>query len=370
AAGKIDTLSAAFHSDLDSMIEQHRPDVWFFAHSHRRICAKVHGAEIRNISVGYRELIGVIETGELLDSDLLQAVGFVAPNLRISPRLMAEKKEFPATEAVRISDLCYARLTVDDTYQTRELSDKLIKFPEAAHRVVEIATDQLRQAIYVQVELGQITNTFDLNDTSVPAIEDHEQNEHRDGILHLVRLIIDCFHAAADLCQECSLSIARSWLQLPGNIGLRLYLHVARAMELIDPNEAIETMLHAKSEQLWSSRREVALFIKDQSAKADRDLVEQLEARFLNEAPARFHDADTSSTSADWRPLARDRDLWIYLYAPGSMFLFTRRCQATLMSESDLTWRGMQASLSEKIRSMQRSDLIALMCQPSLSSHS
>ncbi|WP_107496377.1 metallophosphoesterase [Thalassobius sp. I31.1] len=53
AAGEIDTLSAAFHSDLDRMIEQHRPDVWFFGHSHRRICAKVHGTEIRNISIGY-----------------------------------------------------------------------------------------------------------------------------------------------------------------------------------------------------------------------------------------------------------------------------------------------------------------------------
>ncbi|WP_052245463.1 metallophosphoesterase [Halocynthiibacter namhaensis] len=53
AAGEIDTLSAAFHSDMNCMIEQHRPDVWFFGHSHRRICAKVHGTEIRNISIGY-----------------------------------------------------------------------------------------------------------------------------------------------------------------------------------------------------------------------------------------------------------------------------------------------------------------------------
>lgn len=52
-AGEIDTLFAAFHSDLDGTIEQHRPDVWFFGHSHRRICAKVHGVEISNVSIGY-----------------------------------------------------------------------------------------------------------------------------------------------------------------------------------------------------------------------------------------------------------------------------------------------------------------------------
>ncbi len=58
-AGKIDTISAAFHSDMSDLLIQHRPNAWFFGHSHRRLRAKIHGTDIRNVSVGY--------AGELID---------------------------------------------------------------------------------------------------------------------------------------------------------------------------------------------------------------------------------------------------------------------------------------------------------------
>lgn len=61
-AGEIDALSAAFHSDMSDLIIQHQPDVWFFGHSHRRLRAKVHGTDIRNVSIGY--------AGELIDESV------------------------------------------------------------------------------------------------------------------------------------------------------------------------------------------------------------------------------------------------------------------------------------------------------------
>lgn len=33
-AGEIDTLSAAFHSDMSDLLIQYRPDAWFFGNSH------------------------------------------------------------------------------------------------------------------------------------------------------------------------------------------------------------------------------------------------------------------------------------------------------------------------------------------------
>lgn len=53
AAGSMDALTASFHSDLTELIARHRPDYWFFGHSHRRLTATVGGTEIRNISIGY-----------------------------------------------------------------------------------------------------------------------------------------------------------------------------------------------------------------------------------------------------------------------------------------------------------------------------
>ena len=61
-AGEIDTLSAAFHSDMSDLLIQYRPDAWFFGHSHRRLRAKVHGTDIRNVSIGY--------AGELIDESI------------------------------------------------------------------------------------------------------------------------------------------------------------------------------------------------------------------------------------------------------------------------------------------------------------
>lgn len=67
AAGRIDNLSAGFVSDLDGFIRQHRPDAWFFGHTHRWLETEVGGTMIRNVSLGYpSELQSDKETEVLL----------------------------------------------------------------------------------------------------------------------------------------------------------------------------------------------------------------------------------------------------------------------------------------------------------------
>ncbi|MEP1536291.1 MAG: hypothetical protein ABJM83_12530 [Paracoccaceae bacterium] len=61
-AGDIDTLSAAFHSDMSDLLIQRRPDAWFYGHSHRRLRAKIHATDVRNVSVGY--------AGELINESI------------------------------------------------------------------------------------------------------------------------------------------------------------------------------------------------------------------------------------------------------------------------------------------------------------
>ena len=55
AAGEIDSLTPAFHSDLNDLIIETGPDVWFFGHSHRRCRATVGRTDIRCVSIGYIE---------------------------------------------------------------------------------------------------------------------------------------------------------------------------------------------------------------------------------------------------------------------------------------------------------------------------
>jgi 3',5'-cyclic AMP phosphodiesterase CpdA len=54
-AGEIDSLTPAFHSNLDDLILETEPHVWFFGHSHRRCRATVGRTDIRCVSIGYIE---------------------------------------------------------------------------------------------------------------------------------------------------------------------------------------------------------------------------------------------------------------------------------------------------------------------------
>lgn len=52
-SGPISGISPAFASDLDGWIEAHRPDYWFFGHTHRPLSIRIRGAPIVNVSLGY-----------------------------------------------------------------------------------------------------------------------------------------------------------------------------------------------------------------------------------------------------------------------------------------------------------------------------
>jgi predicted phosphodiesterase len=53
AAGAIDSLTPAFHSDLDDLILEMQPDFWIFGHSHRRCAAILGKTDLRCVSIGY-----------------------------------------------------------------------------------------------------------------------------------------------------------------------------------------------------------------------------------------------------------------------------------------------------------------------------
>jgi 3',5'-cyclic AMP phosphodiesterase CpdA len=55
AAGEIDSLTPAFHSNLNDLILETQPHAWFFGHSHRRCRATVGQTDIRCLSIGYIE---------------------------------------------------------------------------------------------------------------------------------------------------------------------------------------------------------------------------------------------------------------------------------------------------------------------------
>lgn len=65
-AGPVSALSPAFASDLDGWISAHRPDCWFFGHTHRPLSARIRGAPVVNVSLGYPDEVPEGGEAELL----------------------------------------------------------------------------------------------------------------------------------------------------------------------------------------------------------------------------------------------------------------------------------------------------------------
>lgn len=62
----VSALSPAFASDLDDWIGAHRPDYWFFGHTHRPLSTRIRGAPVINVSLGYPDEVPEGGEAELL----------------------------------------------------------------------------------------------------------------------------------------------------------------------------------------------------------------------------------------------------------------------------------------------------------------
>ncbi len=51
-SGPLSGLSPAFASGLEGWIGAHRPDYWFFGHTHRSLSARIYDVPVINVSLG------------------------------------------------------------------------------------------------------------------------------------------------------------------------------------------------------------------------------------------------------------------------------------------------------------------------------
>lgn len=100
AAGPVDGLTPAFHSDLTEVLERSDIETWFFGHSHRRLSSVVAGTRIQNISIGYPDE----DHGD--DEDDLAEVCFIAAAL--DTQSSDEVRELPADRQELEQDFEYA----------------------------------------------------------------------------------------------------------------------------------------------------------------------------------------------------------------------------------------------------------------------
>ena len=119
-----------------------------------------------------------------------------------------------------------ARTVISDQQGAKEVVDALRDIQGRAGQILELATSELGNARALEAELDRIGKEHVFNDSSVPSIECHDQNEHREGVNFLDRVIVECLPHSAD----ANLQKAKS-LQLAGKTFLDLLVCVYVSMQ-------------------------------------------------------------------------------------------------------------------------------------------
>ncbi len=260
--------------------------------------------------IPFYEIKQILAGPVVLRADIEKAVDLLSPRVKLSTRTLYGT---PIPENPnRLADLAYVEITGPNHNDSSDLIEALLKIP-CHEELVGIATTALRSAIGYMVDAELIGDAYDENDFSVPSIEKHPQNNHRDGVRFLVRLLVGLLPLVAKTDPEVVRRYVEEWKNIPGRIGKRLSLHAFRDEALFTANEALNYVLSLSEVDFWIIRRELALVLRDRAGTADEALVREVEERIISEGDRFFQRYSVEEGQPDWRPYARDRDVWLLL---------------------------------------------------------
>lgn len=262
-----------------------------------------------------------LESGLILDGELAQSVALLAPVLVARrPWRLHDEDANEAAEAVeaeaaepRLSSLAALDLQVVDEYGATEIIEALNALDSHAVRILELGSEALRSSLQQSVDLGMIVEDYDTSDYSVPSVEDHGQNEHHNGVLFLVRAIVNAFPKAVAADRDRARAQAAQWRTWPGRMGARLLLHAARDAAAFSADAALQLLLELEDTDFWIIRREFALALRDRAADATPALLDAIEDRIRTSGDAYYARYPLEEGQVDWRAHARDSEVWLRL---------------------------------------------------------
>ncbi len=247
---------------------------------------------------------------EILHEDLRRAVRLLTPFVKVSSRLVRAATTSAPRHAV---DLAPMHLTVRESGGVLDELREALAAVARVEALTALATDALRTVVEEAMDVGLIVDDDDATDFSVPAVEDHPQNEHRDGTVFLVTLLSRLLPALAASDREGARRYAEMWRTFPGRTGRRLWLYALRLDAVFSADEAIEGVLQLGQRDFWTGSREMPLVLLGRARDAARPLLDDLERRITAEAPAYFAGFERGSGDVDWRDHAADRAVWFRL---------------------------------------------------------
>nr|WP_309504507.1 SIR2 family protein [uncultured Roseovarius sp.] len=304
-------LRTPFADEIDRRVRQTKdlPPLWLRAW---RIFAKSAPDDGRDLDMPVYSMMERLRRPPVLNMDIQEAIELLTPKLRIEPNRShifgGQVPEIPS----RLSDLAWTKFSVPDRGDISELIDALVDLTQPS-MLISLATQNLSAIIQQGIDVEDIDSDYDNMSASVPSIEPHGQNEHREGPIFLIELIARLLPKAVDDDRDQVRNLAESWKQLPGKLGQRLWLHALREPKLFSPDEAMAGLAALSLDAFWSVRREIPLVLLECSGDANPDAIAKIEGRILSEAAEYYERFDLDDGQVDWREHARDTAVWLRL---------------------------------------------------------
>ncbi|MYK02393.1 MAG: hypothetical protein F4037_10645, partial [Gemmatimonadales bacterium] len=264
-------------------------------------------------NLAYWEMRERLASGVVLYSDLRKTVSLLAPRLMLNRSHHELREENAGQLSQKLGDIVLPRMAIPNRHSAEELVSALSSMPDSASMVLDLVTAELRFTLGLEVDLEMIGEDFDVNDSIVPSIESHDQNQYRESVHFLVRALTESLSDAAISNRDHTRRVVTGWKSLPGRIGLRLCLHAMRKSTLFDADEAMSTLLSVSEKDFWSIRREIALLLKERAGTASAELVNKVEERILKSGDAYYDSYPIEPGETDWRAHARDFAVWLRL---------------------------------------------------------
>lgn len=248
----------------------------------------------------------------VLNMDIQDAIGFLTPELTIEPNRGYFYGE-PSPETPRkMSDLAWFNFSVPDRGGMSELIDAVLEAQQPT-MTLSMASQNLERFVREAIDAEQIDDDHDSTSYSVPSVEAHDQNKHRDGPVFLIELIVRLIPTASKDDRDAVRSMAKMWNRLAGTLGQRLWLHTLRMPDLFSSDEAMAGLEMLSLDVFWTIRREIPLLLLDRSGDAEPEVIARIETRILSEASKYYERFKIEDGQVDWREHARDTAVWLRL---------------------------------------------------------
>lgn len=261
------------------------------------------------------QLVHKFKSGNFCDADLRAAVDYIRPAIVVKDRSRQSADVKPEVIApTKLAELIAVEMRTQAGRDTERLRTALLAQPDHAQRVLQLTTSALRSVFYDALQVELLDGDWDRLHLDVPAVENHQQNNHHYGLVDLVVLTSSLMEIVASTNPNEARTSAEMLRTLPGKVGVRLWLHGLRNPSLYTADEVARFLIDLPHEHFWGVRRELILLLESRIGDASLELVAEIYRRVAKEGRTLFPDLD-SVGATDWRPNARNREIWLRLKA-------------------------------------------------------